>query len=625
MDSPIPADPYEALGVLKDADASVIKSVYRKLALKCHPDKVTDDTLKAQKTEEFHKIQQAYDILSDDEKRARYDAQVRLAELRREAMERRGGASTEARRSGTSGNYEVRTQAPAGANYSTPRSSARDYRDEKRPTRPYEEDRYYEESRTTSRKYDGYESKRSSPKVPRDRSPNIRVHVRDSDRSRSEKKKTKDREEKKDRQTKYAYVEEDLDRDRYERRRESDDERLRRETEDARRRQEYARALPRREEEYVDDRARKYSSHLDTAQEYIQKSSRKGSLEPENVRPSSTRRSSSREARDAAYAYDYPHRISERPAQVRRSSARPKERSTREPQIVEDRRPPTLQTSTSSPANIKVTARPTTSRPLERAHTTLSDVDHGKEHPSHPAFRRTETMPTLHTTSTPQSSRRRDAPTSSSRLRNETNIHDSGYSSPGTPDVQYTQPKATYYRYGSGETGGVSVIPEDKYNLGGGRHRTVLREPESRRHRSPSPLTRGPERPSFSTANVPHVRYTEPTPSAARPTAYAYPAERPSVSRTSSARSPERPSISRTNTARSPDRRGRERPLFREIPKTAKDEEMLRAQQRTRYDPPEVSWSPAYDKANVSYSRRGRDTLDREGRPSLQRGATFVY
>ncbi|KAK3061085.1 hypothetical protein LTS18_007054, partial [Coniosporium uncinatum] len=91
MDSPLPPDPYEALGVPKNATPTQIKTTYRKLALTCHPDKVKDEALKAQKADEFHKIQQAYEILGDEEKRERYDAQVRLAELRREALERRGG------------------------------------------------------------------------------------------------------------------------------------------------------------------------------------------------------------------------------------------------------------------------------------------------------------------------------------------------------------------------------------------------------------------------------------------------------------------------------------------------------------------------------------------------------
>ncbi|KAF1350934.1 DnaJ domain-containing protein, partial [Delphinella strobiligena] len=73
MSSPLPPDPYVGLGVSKDADAAQIKSIYRKLVLKCHPDKVTDAAKKAEAADEFHRIQQAYEILSDEERRSRYD------------------------------------------------------------------------------------------------------------------------------------------------------------------------------------------------------------------------------------------------------------------------------------------------------------------------------------------------------------------------------------------------------------------------------------------------------------------------------------------------------------------------------------------------------------------------
>jgi DnaJ-class molecular chaperone len=57
---------YEDLGVSKDAAADEIKKAYRKLASKHHPDKGGD-------AEVFKKIQTAYDVLSDDAKRAQYD------------------------------------------------------------------------------------------------------------------------------------------------------------------------------------------------------------------------------------------------------------------------------------------------------------------------------------------------------------------------------------------------------------------------------------------------------------------------------------------------------------------------------------------------------------------------
>ncbi|SJZ96500.1 molecular chaperone DnaJ [Selenihalanaerobacter shriftii] len=62
-------DYYEILGVSKDASDKEIKREYRKLAKKYHPD--VSDELNAE--EKFKEASEAYKVLSDDEKRARYD------------------------------------------------------------------------------------------------------------------------------------------------------------------------------------------------------------------------------------------------------------------------------------------------------------------------------------------------------------------------------------------------------------------------------------------------------------------------------------------------------------------------------------------------------------------------
>lgn len=62
-------DYYEVLGVDKNADEKEIKKAYRKLAMKYHPD-VSDDEGASEK---FKEISEAYAVLSDDEKRQRYD------------------------------------------------------------------------------------------------------------------------------------------------------------------------------------------------------------------------------------------------------------------------------------------------------------------------------------------------------------------------------------------------------------------------------------------------------------------------------------------------------------------------------------------------------------------------
>jgi len=64
------ADLYTQLGVKRDAGEADIKKAYRKLAKELHPDRNKDNP---KATERFSKVTQAYDILTDKDKRARYD------------------------------------------------------------------------------------------------------------------------------------------------------------------------------------------------------------------------------------------------------------------------------------------------------------------------------------------------------------------------------------------------------------------------------------------------------------------------------------------------------------------------------------------------------------------------
>ena len=63
-------DYYEILGISKSASQGEIKKAYRKMAIKYHPDKNPGDTVAE---ENFKKAAEAYEILSDENKRARYD------------------------------------------------------------------------------------------------------------------------------------------------------------------------------------------------------------------------------------------------------------------------------------------------------------------------------------------------------------------------------------------------------------------------------------------------------------------------------------------------------------------------------------------------------------------------
>ena len=66
----MPADPYQTLGVKKDASQDEIQKAYRRLAKKLHPDLNPGNK---QAEEQFKEVSQAYDLLGDADKRARFD------------------------------------------------------------------------------------------------------------------------------------------------------------------------------------------------------------------------------------------------------------------------------------------------------------------------------------------------------------------------------------------------------------------------------------------------------------------------------------------------------------------------------------------------------------------------
>jgi curved DNA-binding protein CbpA len=162
MASPTPQDPYEALGVSADADISAIRTAHRKLVLKHHPDRIKDPTLKERGKDEFQKIQQAYELLSDPVQRSRYDDKVKLAELRKETMMR------------DPPRHQAYPMRPAAHSASSSREWNTDdhaFYETRRPrnTDFDSKEKFEPPNRTTSRKHAEYE-RASTAKKPSERS-----------------------------------------------------------------------------------------------------------------------------------------------------------------------------------------------------------------------------------------------------------------------------------------------------------------------------------------------------------------------------------------------------------------------------------------------------------------------
>ncbi|KAL9085256.1 MAG: hypothetical protein Q9165_007690 [Trypethelium subeluteriae] len=499
MDSPPPPDPYATLGVSEDASLANIKTVYRKLILKHHPDKVQDETKKIEASAQFHKIQQAYELLCNDEARERYHATLRLAQVRREAMEaRQERAGTSHQRNGSHvGNTTSRN---AGAAYDLKSSTGvrgptfetkgqPRYTEERRPSYAEFDDYPYQEARVPLSKYDDYYSRsksKTSPRSGRDQEPEpVRVSRKENEKgSRSEKTKASDRERRKDRDVKYQYVEPegvdpyDLSYGMGEKTRqwgESDRERVKDET-----RRQKARAD--HDPVYEYDRHYKQRDWEDSAREY-QRQAKTHSVEPE--RPTAPRSTS---ARDPSYLRR--SSTDTRPSMARRSSARkadhsPSRRGKKDsdrkhpmPEIVEEPKRPAFGTSYTSPNLEDMVNEPAHPGQIYTAATM-----HPQE-PVQPGMRRTESMPAYPTLSS--RTRRDGGPPQSSKVK-ETH-HDSGYSSPssaeGDPYGTTSQyPQSSHYR---------PNVFDENYEVTNGRRTQRMEPPSTHRKRSLSPREHRP-------------------------------------------------------------------------------------------------------------------------------------
>ncbi|KAF1834437.1 DnaJ-domain-containing protein [Decorospora gaudefroyi] len=597
MDSdPLP-DHYKALGVEKTADASTIKATYRKLVLKCHPDKVTDPALKEQKQEEFHKIQQAYEVLSDEEKRSRYEADLKLERLRKEKLAK-GSVPRE-----KTARFDVRTTG--GATFAAtgpPRYATETRMPSSMPSMPRDDDRYFDERPYA--KYETYPPKPSATsRSSREKEPPSRsTRYATSDRTRSEREKTRAKEGRSER--KFVSVESESSSDekaRYEadyKRRSADDEARK----EAMRKSEDRRSYE--DTRYAAPTHRKMSAQAEEALRYQHKS--RIQVEDELGRPSPVRTSS----RDYYQPESRSARREVRPEPVRRSSARPgKDRpslSRRDtdrtergiPEVVEwaderrteERRPPTFKHTSSSPAEL---AREARERP-QRSYTDAHQRHAGNSPP--PAFHRSATMPS--------------AAHSSSRRKDSTVPRPSGLREAMTPPDHHGSPehdafttipppqtpsgsKTTYYYPSSG--GGVQVRPE---NVAPARGHPVIRE-SGRYQRSPSPIGKPP---------IGANRPTEPVPQ--------YKTVRPSMpGRTESTRN--------LSPIRSSEDRGRSgRPkLYGEVSSDSR-----RSGRQPSYSPSDVQFSRQYGPEDIRWApKAGENVRGYASKPALGRSATSVY
>ncbi|KAL2131144.1 hypothetical protein VTI74DRAFT_5474 [Chaetomium olivicolor] len=257
MTTALPPDPWKALGVERDADKAEIRAAYKKLVLKCHPDKVQDPALKQQKADEFQKVQQAYELLNDDAEKAKYEQKLKLAELRAAKIEQdiKTSPNISVPRSSAAkyaAAYDIRTSEPTSRYKSAPTSGKVYTHYTSTHTRSHEEMPssrtypVYEESDKQARRaasYEKYEkpSKRDDERRERDREERrrrreeeeltrLRDREREKDRERErEREKERDREKEREARKAEKKRQEKLDKEREkERRREADEKNARR-------------------------------------------------------------------------------------------------------------------------------------------------------------------------------------------------------------------------------------------------------------------------------------------------------------------------------------------------------------------------------------------------------------
>ncbi|KAL8827832.1 MAG: hypothetical protein Q9191_002953 [Dirinaria sp. TL-2023a] len=618
MDDPLPPDPYKALGIAKDAPLAAVRSAHRKLVLLCHPDKVTDEAAKKTAADKFHLVQQAYEILSDESKRQRYDERVKLADLRAEMGKDKMGSRI------------VPEFTPRGTSKPAFEMRGNAAYEEIRPRRTYEEDDYFQpryqevRPRNTDRSFvqpprrtsgRGSEDRRRARELAReieeerDRERRRKDAVRAEEKAaRSERNKRRDKDKRRDYETKSrskyaAYVDDESDSDSdytervYARREEPP---KRRYEEDLRKRDREIPIRSSKRDDYssYDDYDSKHVRAQDFAQDYIAKS--RSSIETEPRRPPTYTRSFSHvEPRSVqppppppvvpdlkrAAGRGHPRREPSPPPRLSKKDRRKtdinivdppsnaRRASEREPFIIP-----------SDPNGSKAFVNPRRGPP--RAHT----LEHTPE-PKHPSLMRSGTEPI-------DRSRLGDKVPLSGRAKEQ---HDSGYSSRssrGTPDLspsESPQLKSTRWRIQEDSDDSedeITIVPEPD----GGYHRVREVSPKARR----PPTT--PH--SASTMRMPPMRSGS---------SYTVPLEQPPTPRTA-------PAFIRTESGRPaqmksrPSARGAP-PLYGEVQHPEEPYRVVNQSPRLKTE----------DGKHVNYSpRRGSEDMDRDAYPGSHHRPGFA-
>lgn len=386
MALPLPPDPYKALGIAKEATLAEIRSAHRKLVLKCHPDKVQDPTLKAQKADEFQKVQQAYELLSDDTKRQDYDEKIRLFSLRdtmRAPMPKAGSYAASTPAGVTVFDFEIRTAEPRSSRFKGARapSPVRVHAAYGKP-RSFEDDlptRMFEEATRSARKTASYEERKKTSSKEEERRRRAEEErererwekeMKKKDLSASRKSRDKERkkgsEEKTSRRT--AYIVDDGDdsegdyQPRVRRSSKKSNEKIRTSSENVR-----------ADEISITETTQKYEQHKNIAAQYITKMNAKS---PEvEFRPRPVQRAETFQVPPYTSRYPVPPQqpyVEEPEEYVRRSSARPTSRRTSDAPSPRSREPP--RTSSGTEPFIVTAEPPSARKPSLQSHSSAPPI-----------------------------------------------------------------------------------------------------------------------------------------------------------------------------------------------------------------------------------------------------------